>query len=101
MGHVRGRGIDRFRRGVHGGPSDSLDVEICCDSDAGSVADLEWKTWDDACFQTFWGEGGAFPPKAAVIQPAVVFRDIVFCEEECDIAVTDRRIAMIPPVTTC
>ena len=45
------------------------------------------------------GDGGAFPPEAAVIQPAVVFRDIVFREEECDIAVTDMRIAMIPPVT--
>ena len=34
-----------------------------------------------------------------MIQPAVVFRDILFHEEECDIGVTDRRIAMIPPVT--
>ena len=32
-----------------------------------------------------------------MIQPAVVFRDLSR-EEECDIAVTDRRIAMIPPV---
>ena len=37
-------------------------------------------------------------PEAAVIQPAVVFRDILFREEECDIAVTDRKIAMIPPL---
>ena len=28
-----------------------------------------------------------------------MIRDILFREEECDIAVTDRRIAMIPPVT--
>ena len=34
-----------------------------------------------------------------MIQPSVVFRDSLFREEECDIAVTDRRIAMIPPVT--
>ena len=79
--------------------SASLDVEICCDSDAGSVADLEWNTWDDACALAFRGEGGAFPPEAAVLQPAVVFRDILLREEERDIAVTDGRIAMIPPVT--
>ena len=77
--------------------SDSLDIEICCDSDVGSVADLEWNTWDDACALAFQGAGGAFPPEAAVIQPAVVIRDILF-REECRIAVTDRRIAMIPPV---
>ena len=33
-----------------------------------------------------------------MIRPAVVIRDISFREEECRIAVTDRRIAMIPPV---
>ena len=27
-----------------------------------------------------------------------MIRDILFCKEECDIAVTDRKIAMIPPV---
>ena len=76
--------------------SESVDIEICYDSDVGSVADLEWNTWDDACALTFQGAGGAFP---AVIRPAVVNRDILFREEECRIAVTDRRIAMIPPVT--
>ena len=44
------------------------------------------------CFQ---GTVGAFPPEAAVIRPAVVFRDILFREEECDTAVTDRRIAIL------
>ena len=63
------------------------------------MADLEWNTWDDACALAFQGAGGAFPPEAAVIRPAVVNRDILFREEECRIAVTDRRIAMIPPVT--
>ena len=78
--------------------SDRLDVELCCDSDAGSVADLEWNTWDDACAVACRGEGGAFPPEAAVTQPAVVFRNKLSREEECDIAVTDRRIAVIPPL---
>ena len=58
--------------------SDSLDIEICCDSDVGSVADLEWNTWNDACALAFQGAGGAFPPEAAVIRPAVVNRDIFF-----------------------
>ena len=79
--------------------SDSLDVEVCCDSDVGSVADLEWNTWDDACALAFQGAVGTFPPEAAVMRPAVVLRDILFREEECDTAATDRRIAMIPPVT--
>ena len=79
--------------------SDISDVEICGDSEVGSVADLEWNTWDNACALAFQGAGGAFPPEAAVIRRAVVMRDILFREEECDIAVTDRQIAMIPPVT--
>ena len=94
--------------------SDRSDVEVCCDSDVGSVADLEWNTWDVACALAFQGAVGAFPPEAAVIQSAVVFRDILFREEECDTAVvlargevpmspvlpvTDKRVAMIPPVT--
>ena len=55
----------------------------------GSVADLEWNTWDDACALAFHGAVGAFPPETAVIRPAVVFRDILFREEECDTAITD------------
>ena len=33
-----------------------------------------------------------------MIQPAVLFRDNLSREEECDIAVTDRRISVIPPI---
>ena len=40
--------------------SDSSDVEVCCDSDVESVADLEWNTWDDACALAFQGAVGAF-----------------------------------------
>ena len=61
------------------------------------MADLECNTWDDACALAFRGEGGAFPPEAAVIQPAVVFRNKLSHTKKCDISVTDRRIAMIPP----
>ena len=94
--------------------NDRSDVEVCCDSDVGSVADLEWNTWDDTCALAFKGAVGAFTLEVAVIRLAVVFRDILFREEECDIAVflargeipmlpvlpvTDKRVAMIPPVT--
>ena len=77
--------------------SDNLDVNFCCDLDVGSVADLEWNTWDDACALAFQGATGVFPPDTAVVRPAVVFRDILFREGECDTAVTDGRMARISP----
>ena len=93
---------------------DMSDEEVCCDSDVGSVADLEWDTWEDACALAFQGAVGAFPSEAAVIRPAVVFMNSLFLGEECDTAVfsargevpmspvlhvTDKGVAMIPPVT--
>ena len=36
------------------------DDEDCCDSDVGSVADLEWDTWADACTLAFQGAVGHF-----------------------------------------
>ena len=77
--------------------SDNSDVNFCCDSDVGSVADLEWNTWDDTCALAFQGATGAFPPDTAVVRPAVVFRAILFREEECDTAVKDGRMARISP----
>ena len=77
--------------------SNNLDVNFCCDSDVGSVADLEWNTWDDACALDFQDASGAFPPDPAVVRPVVGFSDIFFCDEECDNAATDRRIARISP----
>ena len=94
--------------------------EDCCDSDVGYVADLEWDTWADACTLAFQGAVGAFPPEAAEIRPAVVFWNSLFPGEECANAVvsvrgdvpmspvlqvlpvlqvTDKGVAMIPPVT--
>ena len=93
---------------------DMSDEEVCCDSDVGSVADLEWNTWEDACALAFQGAVGAFPPEAAVIRPAIVFRDNLLLGEECDTAVVsargevpmspvlpimDKGVAMIPHVT--
>ena len=77
--------------------SDNSDVNFCCDSDMGSMADLEWNTWDDACALAIQDAPGAFPPDPAVVRPAVVFRDILFREEECDTAVTDEQMARISP----
>ena len=92
---------------------DMSDEEDCCDSDVGSVADLEWDTWADACSFAYWNAVGAFPPEAADIRPAVVFRDRLFSGEELADTVisvrgdvpmspvqqlTDMGVAMIPPV---
>ena len=54
-------------------------------------------TWDDACALAFQGAAGEFPPDTAVVRPAVVFRDILFREEQCDTAVTDGWMARISP----
>ena len=99
---------------------DMSDREDCCDSDVGSGADLKWDTWADACTLAFQGAVGAFPPEAAEIWPAVVFGNSLFPGDECANAVvsvqrdvpispvlrvlpvlqvTNKRVAMIPPVT--
>ena len=63
---------------------DMSDEADCCDSD---VADLEWDTGADTCRFAFRNAVGAFPPAAADIRLAVVFRDSLFLGEECDNAV--------------
>ena len=84
------------------------------------MADLEWDTWADTFTLAFQGAVGAFPPEAAEIRPAVVFRNSLFPGEECVNAVvsvrgdvpmspvlqvlpvlqvTDKGVAMFPPVT--
>ena len=72
-------------------------MDICCDSKNGSVADLEWNTWDEACALDFQDVSGAFPSDPAVVRPAVRFSHKLFCEEECDNAVMDKRITRISP----
>ena len=39
-------------------------------SDAGSVAELEWNTWDDACAWEFRSASGNFPPELVLDPPA-------------------------------
>ena len=48
------------------------------DSDEGSVAELEWKTWDEACALEFQNASGIFPPDSAVIYQAVNIKDNVY-----------------------
>ena len=60
----------------------------CCDSD---VVDLKWDTGTDACGVAFRNAVGAFPPEAADIRQAVVFRDSLFLGEERDNAVVSVR----------
>ena len=78
------------------------------------MADLEWDTWADTCTLAFQGAVGAFPPEAADIRPAVVFRNSLFPRDECVngvvsvrrdapmspvLQVTNKGVAMISPIT--
>ena len=83
------------------------DEEDCCDSDVGSMADLEWDTCADACTLAV----GAFPPER--LRSGRRLCSGTAYGEECDNAVvsvggdvpmspvlhvTDKGVAMIPPV---
>ena len=52
------------------------------DSDEGSVADLEWNTWDDACAWGFRNASGNFPPDSDIGLLEVLLRDVVHCTED-------------------
>ena len=77
--------------------SDDSVRDFCGDSNRGSVGELEWNTWDEACALDFQDASGAFPPDPAVVRPAVEFSDNFICKEECDNAAMDKRIARISP----
>ena len=77
--------------------SDNSEMDFCCDSNKGSVAELEWNTWDDACALDFQDASGAFPLDRAVVHPAVKFCENLICEEECESTAVDKRIARISP----
>ena len=55
------------------------------DSDVGSVADLEWNTWDEACALEFQNASGIFLPDSAVVRPAVNIKDNVYSMEEAPV----------------
>ena len=44
-------------------------------SDTGSVAELEWNTWDDACAWEFRSAAGNFPPELDLNPPAELLRN--------------------------
>ena len=50
-------------------------VDFCFNSDEGSVAELEWNTWDEACALEFQHASVVFPPDSAVVHPAVNIKD--------------------------
>ena len=77
--------------------SDNSKMDFCCDSNKGSVADLEWNTCDEACALDFQDASGAFPPDPAVVCSAVKFSNNLIFEEECDNAIMDKRIARNSP----
>ena len=47
--------------------SDDSVMDFCIDSNDGSVAELEWNTWDEACTLDFQNASGVFPPVTAVV----------------------------------
>ena len=62
--------------------SEDSDGDFCFNSDEGSVAELEWNTWDEACALEFQNVSGIFPPDSAVVCPAVNIKDIVHSMED-------------------
>ena len=52
------------------------------DSDEGSVAELEWKTWDDACAWEFRSASGNFPPDSNLGLPAGLLKDTGYYTED-------------------
>ena len=43
-----------------------LNVDFCFNSDEGSVAELEWNIWDEACVLEFQHASVVFPPDSVV-----------------------------------
>ena len=79
--------------------SEDSDEDIGFNSDEGSVAELEWNTWDDACTLELQNASGVFPPDSAIDHPAVTFKDSVYCIEnsglpEWDVCCTGPDISI-------
>ena len=58
--------------------SEDSDVDFCVNSDEGSVAELEWNTWDEACALEFQNASGICPPDSAVVRLAVNIKDNIY-----------------------
>ena len=62
--------------------SEDSDIDFCINSNEGSVAELEWNTWDETCTLEFRNASGVFPPDSAVVLPAVNISDNVYDMED-------------------
>ena len=51
------------------------DVDLCFNLDEGSVAELEWNTWDEACALEFQHASVVFPQDSTVVHLAVNIKD--------------------------
>ena len=62
--------------------SEDSDVDFCFNSDKGSVAELEWNTWDEACALEFQNASEMFPPDSDVVRQAVTIKDNIYNMED-------------------
>ena len=74
--------------------SEESDVDFCFNSDEGSVSELEWNTWDEACALDFQNASGIFPP---VVRQDVNIKDNIYNMENSghpawDVCCTGRVI---------
>ena len=65
--------------------SEDSDEDIGFNSDEGSVAELEWNTWDEACALEFQNASAVFPPDSTVVHLAVNIEDKVHNMEEAPV----------------
>ena len=65
--------------------SEDPDEDIGFNSNEGSVEELEWNTWDEACALEFQNASGVFPQNSTVVHPAVNIKDNVYNMEEAPV----------------
>ena len=65
--------------------NEDSDMDFCFNSDEGSVAELEWNTWDEACALEFHNASGIFPPDSAVVRQAVDMKDNIYSMKDGDV----------------
>ena len=65
--------------------SEDSDMDFCYNSDEGSVAELEWSTWDKACALEFHNASRIFPPDSAVVRQAVDLKDNIYGMKDGDV----------------
>ena len=66
--------------------------------DEGSVAELEWNTWDEECALEFQNASGVFPPNSTVVHPAVNLKDNVYHMEEAPVLEPLEHLVLKKPL---